>query len=51
VMLAKGFDASDAALRAAVWQRLRAILTRLRKQGVIENVSGGRGSKWGLAGV
>jgi hypothetical protein len=51
VILAKGFDASDAALRAAVWQRLRAILTRLHKQGVIEGVSGGRGSKWKLADI
>jgi hypothetical protein len=48
VILAKGFDASDATLRAAIRQRLRAILTRLHKQGVIEGVSGGRGSKWKL---
>jgi hypothetical protein len=48
VILAKGFDASDGALRAAVWQRLRAIVTQLRRQGVIEGVGGGRGSKWKL---
>lgn len=51
VILAKGFDASDPALRAAIRQRLRAILTRLHKQGVIEGVSGGRGSRWKLAGI
>ena len=49
VILSKGFDPSDAALRAMVWQRLRAILTRLHKQGEITSVSGGRGSKWKLA--
>jgi hypothetical protein len=49
VMLAKGFDASDAPLHAGIRQRLRAILTRLRRQGVIEAVSGGRGSRWKLA--
>ena len=45
----KGFDPADAALRAGIRQRIRAVLTRLHKQGVIEGVSGGRGSKWRLA--
>ena len=43
---AKGFDPADANLRAGIRQRLRAILTRLHKQGLIEAVSGGRGSRW-----
>jgi hypothetical protein len=46
---AKGFDSADVGLRAAIRQRLRAIITRLHKQGVIEGISGGRGSKWKLA--
>jgi hypothetical protein len=49
VTAAKGLDAGDAILRAKIRQRLRAILTRLHKQGVIESISGGRGSKWKLA--
>jgi hypothetical protein len=49
VTTAKGLDAGDAMLRASIRQRLRTILTRLRKQGVIEAVSSGRGSKWKLA--
>jgi hypothetical protein len=49
VTAAKGFDAADALLRSAIRQRLRAILTRLHKQGEIESIGGGRGSKWKLA--
>ena len=49
VVIAKGFDAGDANLRAAIRQRVRAILTRLHKQGEITGISGGRGSKWKLA--
>ncbi len=45
----KGFDPADAELRAGIRQRIRAVLTRLHKQDVIEGVSGGRGSKWRLA--
>jgi hypothetical protein len=51
VTAAKGFDPADAALRAAIRQRLRAIITRLHKQGEITGTSGGRGSKWKLAGA
>jgi hypothetical protein len=49
VVAAKGFDVRDADLRAAIRERIRPIVTRLHKQGVIEGVSGGRGSKWKLA--
>jgi hypothetical protein len=48
VIVARGFDASDEALREAIRQRLRTILTRLHKQGAIEGTGGGRGSKWKL---
>jgi hypothetical protein len=51
VIMAKGFEASDEAFRAAIRQRLRAILTRLHKQGVIEGINGGRANKWKLAGT
>ena len=51
VIMARGFEPSDEALRAAIRQRLRAILTRLHKQGVIEGISSGRSSKWKLAGA
>jgi hypothetical protein len=49
VVAAKGFDPNDASLRAAIRERIRPILTRLHKQGTIEGISGGRGSKWKLA--
>jgi hypothetical protein len=51
VTAAKGFDPADAGLRAAIRQTLRAIITRLHKQGVIAGISGGRGSRWKLAGL
>ena len=51
VITAKGFEATDEIFRAAIRQRLRAILMRLHKQGVIEGIGGGRGSKWKLAGT
>jgi hypothetical protein len=43
--------AEDASLRAAIRQHVRPAITRLRKQGVIEGISGGRGSKWKLAAI
>ena len=49
--MARAFDATDEILRAEIRQRLRIILTRLHKQSVIEVISGGRGSKWKLAGA
>ena len=51
VIAAKGFDPGDASLRAAIWQSLRSIITRLHKQGMLEGISGGRGSKWKLGGA
>jgi hypothetical protein len=51
VVAAKGFDPGDASLRAVIRERIRPIITRLHKQGTIEGVSGGRGSKWRLADV
>lgn len=51
IATAKGFDPADEHLRAGIRQRLRAVLTRLHKQGVIEGAGGGRGSRWKLAGA
>src|SRR5215469_17888012 len=51
VVAAKGFDPGDASLRAAIRERIRPIITRLRKQSTIEGISGGRGSKWKLIGI
>jgi hypothetical protein len=49
VVAAEGFDPGDASLRAAIRERIRPIITRLHKQGTIEGISGGRGSKSRLA--
>jgi len=46
VVVAKGFDPGDASLRAAIRERIRPIITRLHKHGIIKGVGGGRGSKW-----
>ena len=51
VIVVKRFDPGDANLRAAVQWRVRAVLTRLHKQGEITGISGRRGSKWKLAGA
>ena len=51
VVIAKGFDPEDASLRGSIRQGVRPIITRLHKQGEIEGISGGRGSKWKLAGA
>jgi hypothetical protein len=51
VVVAKGFDPGDAGLRAAIREHIRPIITRLHKQSMIEGISGGRGSKWKLAGA
>ena len=49
VIVAKGFDPGNADLRGAIRERIRPIITRLHKQGAIEGIGGGRGSKWKLA--
>jgi hypothetical protein len=48
VIAAKGFDAEDAILRAAIRDQVGAIVKRLRRDGGIENVGAGRASKWKL---
>jgi hypothetical protein len=48
VIAAKGFDAGDAILRAAIRVQVGSIIKRLHRHGSIENVGAGRGSKWKL---
>ena len=48
VITAKGFDAGDAILRAAIRDQVGSIVKRLHKQGAIENIGSGRASKWKL---
>jgi hypothetical protein len=46
VINAKGFDAADAILRAAVRDQVGSIVKRLRREGAIENIGTRRASKW-----
>jgi hypothetical protein len=51
VIAAKGFDAGDAILRAAICEQVGSTVKRLHRQGAIENIGAGRASKWKLAGA
>jgi hypothetical protein len=51
VIAAKGFDAGDAILRAAIREQVGSTVKRLHRQGGIENIGAGRASKWKLAGA
>jgi hypothetical protein len=46
---AKGFDASDAALRKAIGDQVLTTLRAFRKRGTVEQVGLGRGVRWKLA--
>jgi hypothetical protein len=48
VIAAKGFDAGDAILRAAIRDQVGSVVKRLHRNGAIENVGAGRASKWRL---
>ena len=48
VIAAKGFDAANAILRAAIRQQIGSIMKRLHRVGAIENIGAGRASKWKL---
>ena len=50
VIIAKGFDATDGVLRAAIADQIGPILKRLRINGTIERIGVGTGSKWKLIG-
>ncbi len=49
VIAAKGFDAGDTVLRAAIRDQAGSIVKRLHRQGAIDNIGAGRASKWKLA--
>jgi hypothetical protein len=49
VIAAKGFDAGDAILRAAIREQVGSTVKRLLRNGAIENIGAGRASKWKLA--
>jgi hypothetical protein len=49
VIAAKGFDAGDAILRAAIREQVGSTVKRLHRTGAIENIGFGRTSKWKLA--
>ena len=51
VIAAKGFEATDAVLRAAIRDQVGSIVKRLHREGTIENIGAGRASKWKLAGA
>jgi len=51
VIAAKGFDAADALLRAAIRDQVGSIVKRLHRESTIEIIGAGRASKWKLAGA
>jgi hypothetical protein len=48
VVAAKGFDAADGVLRAAIRDQVGSTVKRLHREGTIENLGAGRASKWKL---
>jgi hypothetical protein len=51
VIAAKGFDAGDAILRAAIREQVGSTVKRLHRRAAAENIGAGRASKWKLAGA
>jgi hypothetical protein len=49
VIAAKGFDAGDRVLRAAVAGLVKATLNPMRLRGAVEKIGQGRGVRWKLA--
>jgi hypothetical protein len=49
VIAAKGFDAGNAILRAAIRDQVGSIVKRLHRNDPVENIGAGRASKWRLA--
>ena len=48
VIAAKGFDAGDAILRAAIREQIGSTIKQLHREGTIKNIGAGRASKWKL---
>jgi hypothetical protein len=51
VIAAKGFDAGDAILSAALREQVGSTVKRLHRNEAIEDIGAGRASKWKLAGA
>jgi hypothetical protein len=49
VIAAKGFEAADATLRAAIRDQLLTVLRAARKRGTVEQMGLGRGLRWKMA--
>jgi hypothetical protein len=49
VIVAKGFDAGNSILRAAIREQIGSTVKRLHRNGVNEKIGAGRASKWRLA--
>jgi hypothetical protein len=49
VIAAKGLDAGDAILRAAIREQISSTVKRLHRDGAVENTGAGRASKWKMA--
>ena len=49
VIEAKGFDAGDRVLRAAIGDLVKATLNPMRRRGVVDKIGEGRGVRWKLA--
>jgi len=48
VIVAKGFDAADGILHAAIREQVGSTVKRLHREGAIENIGAGRASRWKL---
>jgi hypothetical protein len=46
IIEAKGFDATDGALRKAIGEQVLALLRSFRKRGTVEQMGLGRGVRW-----
>ena len=51
IIEAKGFDATDAALRKAISEQALTVMRSFRKRGTVEQIGLGRGVRWKLAGA
>ena len=49
IIVAKGFDSADGALRKAIGEQALALMRSFRKQSRVEQVGLGRGVRWKLA--
>jgi hypothetical protein len=48
IIAAKGFDAGDRRLQAAISELVKATLKPMRRRGIVEKIGAGRGVRWCL---